>query len=268
MKVSMAKTQENAPVGALLKGFGVIEQLSDGPAPLGDVARRMGLPKSSAYRLLTTLVELGVVERADNEDYRLTPRLFEYGIKALNGLDLVTTARPIMHTLRDITGETVHLAVRSGQNAVYMQKVNSSHSLRMDSRIGYQAQLYNTSLGKSLIAWLDEEEMEKLAQSITYLPIMPNTITDAQALLAHLKEVRALGYSCDNEENEANVICFGAPIFDHYRQIMAAVSVSMPKLRFTPEKGASIIGALKDAARKISRKFGCAAWPPDEKKGN
>lgn len=261
----MATPQESAPVGALLKGFGVIEQLSDGAASLGDVSRRMGLPKSSAYRLLTTLVELGVVERADNDNYRLTPRLFEYGIKALNALDLVTAARPFMHTLRDITGETVHLAVRSGIHAVYVQKVNSSHALRMDSRIGYQAQLYNTSLGKVLLAWLDPEEIKKLANLIEYKPIMPNTLLSAEALLAHLEQVHTQGYACDNEENEVNVICFGAPIFDHYGQIMAAVSMSMPKLRYSTENEGDIVRAVQNAGREISRKFGCAAWPPDQK---
>lgn len=260
----MANPQESAPVGALLKGFGVIEQLSDGAAALGDVARRMGLPKSSAYRLLTTLVELGIVERADNEDYRLTARLFEYGIKALNSLDLVTAARPFMHTLRDITGETVHLAVRSGIHAVYVQKVNSSHALRMDSRIGYQAQLYNTSLGKVLLAWLDPDEAKKLAHAIEYKPIMSNTLLNAEALLEHLKQVQAQGYACDNEENEANVICFGAPIFDHYAQITAAVSMSMPKLRYAPENEAEIVRAVQNTAREISKKFGCIAWPPDQ----
>lgn len=257
-----ASASANAPVGALLKGFGVIEQLSDGATSLGDVSRRMGLPKSSAYRLLTTLVELGVVERADNDDYRLTPRLFEYGIKALGSMDLVTLSRPFMHTLRDTTGETVHLAVRSGIHAVYLQKVNSSHALRMDSRIGYQAQLYNTSLGKVLLAWLDPEEAKKLANSIEYKPIMPNTLQTASALLEHLEEVRTKGYACDNEENEANVICFGAPVFDHYGQIMAAVSVSMPKLRFSTEKEAAIVHAVQEAGREISRKFGCTVWPP------
>lgn len=260
----MAIAQESAPVGALLKGFGLIEQLSDGAASLGDVSRRMGLPKSSAYRLLTTLVELGVVERADNDDYRLTPRLFEYGIKALNSLDLVIVARPSMHTLRDVTGETVHLAVRSGIHAVYVQKVNSSHALRMDSRIGYQAQLYNTSLGKVLLAWLDPDECQKLAHSIEYKPIMPNTLLCAETLLTHLEQVRAQGYACDNEENEANVICFGAPIFDHYGHIMAAVSMSMPKLRYSPEKEGEIALAVQNAGREISKKFGCISWPPDQ----
>ena len=264
MKNTTAKPQENAPVGALLKGFGVIEQLSEGTTSLVDISRRMGLPKSSAYRLLTTLVELGIAERTEHDEYCLTPRLFEYGVKALNALDLVTTALPAMNRLRDQIGETVHLAVRSGINAVYLQKVNSSHSLRMDSRIGYQAQLYNTSLGKCLLAWMDPEEASRLTDTISFRPIMPNTIKDKAALLEHLKEVRNQGYACDNEENEANVICFGAPVFDHYRQILAAVSVSMPKLRYSPEKQETIVAAVQAASRDISRRFGCAVWPPDE----
>ena len=262
----MPKPQENAPISALLKGFGVIEHLSGGKTSLVDISRKMGLPKSSAYRVLATLVELDVVGRTANEEYYLTPKLFAYGAKALRVLELVPTALPGMNRLRDRTGETVHLAIRSGVSAVYLQKVESSYSLRMTSTIGYQAPLYSTSLGKCLLAWMDPAEASALIDTFDFRPTMPNTITDKASLLAHLAEVRRNGYACDNEENEANVICFGAPIFDHYRQIHAAVSVSMPMLRYEPEKRASLARAVQETGRDVSRLFGCENWPPDDAK--
>lgn len=252
----MQKEQDNAPVGALLKGFGVIEQLSTGKSPLVDIARRMGLPKSSVYRFLSTLVELGVVTKADNDEYSLTAKLFQYGVKAVNALELVPTALPAMRRLRDTVGETVHLAVRSGEHAVYLHKVESPHSLRMYSRPGYQAPLYCTSLGKCLLAWLHDEQLLPILDRMVFVPAMPNTIQDKTTFLSHLRVVREQGYAVDDEENEANVICFGAPIFDHYNQISAAVSVSMPLFRFLPERREMVVEAVQQAGRDVSGCFG------------
>ena len=259
----MKNTQETAPVGAILKAFSVIRQLSEKNASLADISYTLGQPKTSVHRLLATLMELGIVDKDANDDYFLTSKLFEYGAKALDAQDLVSNALPSMRELRDAVGETVHFAVRRGESVIYLHKVESQHSLRMISRVGYHAPLYCTSLGKSLLAWVDEKELERIVSHIEFKPVMPNTITDGATLLHHLKGVRDLGYSCDDEENEHNVICFGAPIFDHYRQPLAAVSISMPMFRYSEEKKGEIVQALQSAAREISQKFGCTIWPPD-----
>ena len=253
----MENAPKEVPVNAVYKAFAILEMLSEGTASLGDVARRVGMPKSSVSRFLASLVDLGTVEKDENSAFSLTPRLFSMGAKALDALELVPAALPHMRDLGAKTGENVHLAVRSGQSVVYLHKVDSPHALRMHSRIGYQAPLYRTALGKCLLAWLDEDRAEKLIREMSFSKIMPKTIADADTLREHLAVVRERGYACDDEENEENVICFGAPVFNWASQVIAAISVSMPMFRFVDYDKEEIILHLRRAALRISRTYGC-----------
>jgi IclR family KDG regulon transcriptional repressor len=252
----MAYESREVPVNAVYKAFAILEMLGEGAASLTDISRRIGMPKSSASRFLASLVDLGAVSKADDGEFSLTAKLFSLGAQSLKALDLVPAALPFMRALRSKTSETVHLAVQSKLSAVYLHKVDSPHSLRMHSRIGYQAPLYCTALGKCLLAWLDEDRREALIREMKFVKTMPNTLDNADALRAHLALVREQGYACDNEENEENVICFGAPVFDWAAQVIAATSVSMPIFRFRKYDQGSLLAALKEAAQGISAAYG------------
>lgn len=255
----MAKESKIAPVGAVYKAHAILDMLSEGAFPLKEIALRVGMPKSSALRFLDSLIDLGTVKKNEDRLFSLTPQLFSMGAKSLGALDVVSAALPAMRALSTQTAETVHLAVRSGQSVVYLHKVDTPHALRMRSRTGYQAPLYCTALGKCLLAWLDEERAETLIREISFSKVMPNTIADADALRAHLAMVREQGFACDNEENEENVICFGAPVFNWASQVMAAISVSIPMFRFTEYDKQDIIGNLRQAALRISITHGYQA---------
>ncbi len=257
----MQQNKNDTPVSALYKCFGILELLSEGRATLTDISRKVGMPKSTALRFLSSLLDLDVVRRNEHGDYALTAKLFGLGAKALEAFDLIPTALPFMRALNERTSETVHLAVEGEGRVVYLHKVDTTHTLCMHSRIGYQAPLYCTSLGKCLLAWSDPARAERLIQQMEFVKKQPNTLADAESLRRHLAEVRAQGYACDNEEIEEHVICFGAPIFDWATQVIAAISVSMPTLRFSEEKKEDLLQELKAAAGGISRALGYQGNP-------
>ena len=252
----MDQVQKEAPVATVYKAFGILEVLSEGTTSLAEISRKGGLPKSSASRFLASLIDLGFVRKTGQGEFALTARIFTLGARALGALELVPTAAPFMQTLGEQTRETVHLAVRSETTVIYLYKVDSSHSLCMQSRSGFQNPLYCTSLGKSLLAWLDAEKRDAIIGAMTFEKKMPNTITDAAAFREHLVLVKQQGYSCDNEEIEENVICFGMPIFDWALQPIAAISVSMPLFRFSGDQKDTILTQLRQAAYGISAMFG------------
>ena len=253
----MAHESREVPVNAVYKAFAILEMLGEGAASLTDISRRIGMPKSSASRFLASLVDLGAAAKTDNGDFVLTAKLFSLGAQGLKALELAPTALPFMRKLCAKTSETVHLAVQSERSVVYLQKVDSPHSLRMHSHVGYQAPLYRTALGKCLLAWLDEDRREALLRTLEFVRAMPNTLADADALRAHLALVRGQGYACDNEENEESVICFGAPVFNWASQVIAAISVSMPTFRFQKYDKDILLRDLKEAAQGISAAYGC-----------
>ena len=250
---------KDVPVNAVYKAFALLELLSEGVFSLAEISRRADMPKSSASRFLSSLIDLGVVAKRDDGGFTLTSRLFAMGGKALDALDLVPVALSHMRDLNEETSETVHLAVRSGQTAVYLYKVDSPHSLRMYSRVGYQAPLHCTSLGKCLLAWMDPDRGAEIIRGMAFEKVMPNTIADAEIFRRHLVLVREQGYACDDEENEENVICFGAPVFNGASQAIAAVSISMPMFRFAEYDKDGLVRALCRTASRISQTFGYRA---------
>jgi len=247
---------KDVPINAVYKAFALLELLSEGVFSLAEISRRAGMPKSSASRFLSSLIDLGVVAKRADGGFSLTPWLFSMGGKALCALDLVRVALPHMRDLNEETNETVHLAVRSGQAAVYLYKVDSPYSLRMHSRVGYQAPLHCTALGKCLLAWLPPDRAARIIREMAFEKIMPKTIADAETLRRHLLLVRDQGYACDDEENEESVTCFGAPVFNRASEVIAAVSISMPMFRFVEYDKDGFVRALRRAALHISQNFG------------
>ncbi len=244
-----------------MKGFAIIEQLSSGQTSLSDIARRTGLPKSSAFRILATLSELGIVFRGDHGDaYQLTAKMFEYGAQAIQAFDLVDLAKPEMRLVREQTGESVHLAVRSNAQCVYLYTAESRYSLRMHARLGMSMPLYTTAVGKCLLAWLAPDALDVVLGQIVFRRFTPHTITDPTQLLRDLRQIRDQGFALNLEEHEPDVVGLAVPVFDHYGEPVAAISVSTPLIRHSPEKKAVILQTLADAGKTISAKLGCRVY--------
>jgi DNA-binding IclR family transcriptional regulator len=206
---------------------------------------------------MTTLEELAVVERDAKDHFRLGVKLIELAGVVLSDRSLHKVSEPFLRELATRTQETVHLATPSGDEVVYIAKIESSHTVGMTSRIGARVPMYCTALGKSIMAHYPVERVEEIIRA--GLPARtPHTITSPAGLRAELERVRAQGYAIDDQENELGVRCVGAPIFDYTGKVIGAISVSGPANRMTLERSLDLAPWVRDTAQMISKRMGCS----------
>jgi IclR family KDG regulon transcriptional repressor len=251
---------DNSPeqVSSVLKVFGILQALGE-QKKIGvtELAQRLMMSKSTVYRFLQTMKSLGYVnQEGETDKYALSLKLFELSAKSLEHRDLIQIADNQMHRLGKLTKETLHLGALDEDAIVYLHKVDSEYNLRMYSRIGRRCPLYSTGLGKIMLAWLPEAEIRQLLANVTFESFTPHTLTDIEALLVELAQVRIDGYAQDNEENEQGLLCYAVPIYNRMGRITTGLSLSLPLVRFTQEKQTELIALLHEAARNISIEMG------------
>jgi DNA-binding IclR family transcriptional regulator len=196
--------------------------------------------------------------------YALGLKLFELGQSVLANMDIRAVAMPHLLELSKKYQETAHLAVLSGDEVIYIDKVDSPRSIRIFSMIGGRNPAYCTGVGKVLLAGLPEEKLDRLIKGIQFRPITPNTIRNGKALKKAIQKIRHDGYATDNGEIEEGLSCFAAPIRNHLGAVIAAISLSGPTLRLINDNSPDLIADVVDCAQAISAQFGfSAALPAD-----
>ena len=236
-------------VRTLERGLLVLEALASlGEAGLGGLARATGFSKSTLYRLLQTLAHRGFVEEGEGV-YRVGPRAFAVG-QAYLKRNLLQAARPEMEALAEELGESVNLAVMAGLEALYLDQVEGKKLVRLFTAPGSRAPLHATGVGKVLLAYRGVPE-GLLLEAYT-----PHTLTCREVLLEELKRVRAQGYALDNEEKELGVRCVAAPVFGPGGEVVAALSLSAPASRLSPEEAHRLAPKVVAAAQKASLRLG------------
>ena len=214
---------------------------------LARLAQKTGLPKTTVHRIVTSLQAEGLVAKAEG-GYRLGHRLFRWGLLYQASNDLRQKGLPILEKLRDATGEMTHLFTREGRVRVCMEKADSPQAVRTWVGVGNILPLHVGSAGKVLLAYLSQEERDLILNS----EVVPNR----EALEAALEETRRRGWASSFEEREKGLASASAPIFDHRGSVVAAIGVSGPIFRFTPERAEEYSGALLKAARDLSQQLG------------
>jgi IclR family acetate operon transcriptional repressor len=222
---------------------------------LAQLAAEVPTAKSTTHRYVATLLGLGVLRRDAAGRLFLGLKLIELAGAMLGGDNLRAVAEPVLHELVARTGETVHLGVPSDGHVVYIAKVESPHSIRLVSRIGARAPFHCSAMGKAILASMHEESLRAALERPREVRT-PHTITAREALLAELEKIREQGYSLDAEENETGVRCVGAPVRATSGQAVAAISVSGPATRMTPEHCAEIAPSIVAGAHQIARALG------------
>jgi IclR family transcriptional regulator, KDG regulon repressor len=236
----------------ILETFGV----QDGALTLTDIAERMALPKSSVHRLLATLIQHQFVERdASTRRYRLGIRLFEIGSRALYQRGVRGAVYPLLEELAGNTGETCHLAVLSGTEVVYVQKIDGQSNFSMSSRVGGRAPCHCTSIGKVLIAWGRPEVCDTVIEA-GLRQFTQNTITTAEQLRGELELVHRQGYAYDLEEYEDGLRCIAAPVWDHSQRVIAAIGIAGPTRHLSNDRLPSLVESVLRAAAELSRNLG------------
>ena len=255
-------TANAAPVQSIDRVLDIVEALSAAPGglSLAQLAARVELHPSTAHRLLAALAARGYAQKSPaGGRYRLTLRLFEIGSRVANETGLLSLSRPSLESLRERTGETVHLVVRDGCEAIYLYKEGAGGAeVRMGSSVGSRYPMYCTGVGKSLLALLPEAEVERIWNAAPVTRFTDSTIVDFGALRAELAKIRAAGYAVDREEHEPGVSCVAAAVRDFEGKPVAAVSVSAPSFRFTPNTERAFAPLVIETAAAISRLLGSA----------
>lgn len=224
---------------------------------VSELADRLGLHKSTVHRFLVNLEAAGMVERSSrNGRYRLGMHLFELGSLVLRRMDLWDEALPFLEGLVRDTGETGHLAVLDGGEAIYIERVEARRALRVPSAVGRGYPAHATNLGKVLLAHLDPNTLEALIGERELAGFTPNTITDAGLLRAELATIRERGFAVDNEEYDEGLRCIGAPVLDHNGRVVAALGIGGPVTRITPARIEHLAELVMVAARGLSHRLG------------
>ncbi|MGE0304415.1 MAG: IclR family transcriptional regulator [Acidimicrobiia bacterium] len=222
---------------------------------VSELARRAGLPKSTAFRLLRILVLWGLVERVGNR-YSLGARVCELAEHASdsNRRRIRDLALPYLQDLYETTHETIHLAVRDGADVVYLEKLYGHNRVQAPSRVGGRLNAGCSALGKAMLAFSDAQVFRQVVRHMR--PHTRYTIMAPNALASELRIVRGDGVAYDREESALGVTCVAAPIIGAGNQLIGAVSIAGPVHRFDPTTRAS---AVRGTASAIASAVRCVA---------
>ncbi len=223
---------------------------------VGELSRQTGLHKSTVSRMLSTLREEGLVgQNPDSGRYRLGVGLISLAGVALGRLDVRGVAQPHLTALVELSGETVNVTILDGDECVNIERIASPKPIQYVGWIGRRTPLTCTAPGRCLLAFGDGEQ---LAHTLKTLPVKSprgRAIT-LERLQSALAQVRAQGYAIVHEEFEEGYSAIAAPLFDHQRHVVAAVSISGPTFRIGPGNIEGFVGPLLETARTISDEMG------------
>ena len=252
----MASKVDRTP--PLLRAFALLERVAcaDGPLTLRDATEGSGLPKPTVYRMLTMLADAGLVVR-DSEGRRLAPgpRLTRLALDALLNATVRAPRHAILMRLDQAVGETVNLTMLEGSEVVYLDRVETAWPLRMTLQPGSRVPLHCTASGKLLLASLPAARRKRLVDTLALERFTARTIVDAAALEAELARIRRLGYSTDNEEYLAGLVCVAVPVAITRRRTAACIAVHAPVARMPLDVALKHLPALRTAADAVARTF-------------
>ena len=239
----------------LHKALDILETIREGRSgvALADLSRALDLPKPTAYRIVTTMETRGYLSRNASGHYQVTRKFTDLRQDESEEQRLLRAAQPVMQRLVESCRETLNLGVLDAGEVVVISTIESPQSIRMSSKAGNRRYLHSTALGKVLLSGLSEKEVRRLIRIQGMPRLTPRTLVSRQALAKELVQVRKLGYALDNEENEPDGRCLGAPIEGPGGRLVAALSISAPTFRMDMARVKSLAGELCDACRAISR---------------
>lgn len=223
---------------------------------LDDICEKMALPKTSAYDIVTTLAEMGMVnvDRGQRQRYTIGLTAYRIGINYTNNLDFISVIEPELKAFAKEVAKTVFFGVRSDHEVVYICKAEPENPIITTATVGTKNPMYCTSLGKAILAYSDDETREQVMNRIKFRKNTEKTILDKEALAAELEKVRELGYALDAREMEDHMECVGAPVFGSDGSVIGAISVSS---LYKPTEDYELLGMLvSEKSREVSKLLG------------
>jgi len=223
---------------------------------VSEIAQQVGLHKATAHRIMTTLLNLGYLERAgDEQKYRLGVYLADLGFRVIRRMDVRREALPFMAQIVERWDETCDLGLFDQGQVFYIEVMRGSHTLTIAAAVGQRLPAHCTASGKLFLAHLPARELDALL-SQPLAAYTSRTITSPAVLRQQLEVIRQQGYGFDDEEFEVGIRAVSAPIRNHEGNVVAAMSVPGPTSRMTPDRIPDIVRSLIEAAEAVSRRLG------------
>ncbi|CAL9544939.1 IclR family transcriptional regulator [Streptomyces sp. enrichment culture] len=253
-------------VPAVTRALDILELFLDGDGTLSapDIVRRLQLPRTTVHELVTTLAARKYLVPVPGEPgrYRLGVRPYQLGSRYAEHLDLAAEGRQVARAIAETCDETVHVAILEDTDVIYIAKVDSTHAVRMVSAAGRRLPAHCTSVGKMLLASLPEQELAaRIPDDAELTAMTPDSITDPAELREALAAIRARGVAVENRESNPDVSCVAAPVRDRTGQVVAALSVSVPMIRWSGERQAELERLAVKGAADLSERLGHRSAP-------
>ncbi|MER5276471.1 IclR family transcriptional regulator [Streptomyces sp. NPDC002809] len=221
-----------------------------------EVARHLGVARSTAYRYLQSLLAAGLVEEGP-AGYRIGPRVLALARLARKGIGLEAVARPVMQRLRDELCETVLLTRRSGSMVVCLDRVESDGPMRLSYERGHILPVNAGASAMALLAWEGQEDILSVLGHRPLMKLTSRTLTDPDELMARFKRIRVRGVAVTREELDEDVVGVAAPVFGRDGEVRAAVGVAAPVSRLTATRANEVERRVRSAAAEIAERLAC-----------
>ncbi|AZI57415.1 IclR family transcriptional regulator [Nakamurella antarctica] len=245
-------------VPALDRGLEILEFLGsvDGPVRPAEIIARLGLPRTAVYELIHTLRERGFVEPVGEGHLWLGAQLFSLGSKYAGKLDVARVGQEIAAFVTQQVEETVQVGVLRGRNVLYIARSDPDRIVRLVSAVGRQLPAHCTALGKVLLSELTTAELEARLGNGELEALTARSITDPAVLRTELATILQTGVAYDDRESNLEVNCIAAPVRNVVGDCVAAISISVPLARMTPDRTEIIRDAVLAGAQRISSRLG------------
>ncbi len=248
-------------VQSIGRAFAILEEIARNREgiSLADLSKRVGLHNSTTFHLVKTMVSLGYIRQLkDSKRYRIGRPLFALASSALDEMEMVSMATPVLEDLTRETGETSHFAARMGNEVVIIARTPGPGAFQLTDRAGVVRPAYCTALGKVILAALRQDQFERYLAQVELKPFTENTITDPQRLRQEIDEIRRSGIAFDDGELNGEVRCAAMPVRDFSGQMAGAIGISGPVWRLSIQTLQRRAQSIARAASSLSRAFGAS----------
>ena len=253
--------QPRGGVQSLARAFAIMEEIARNRDGIGlaDLSKRVGLHNSTTFHLVKTLVSLGYVRQMmDSKRYRIGRPLFALAASALDEVEMVSLATPILEDLSRETGESAHFSVRMDDAVVVLARTGGKGAFQLNDRAGAVRPAHCTALGKIMLAALAVDQFEQYLTRTELAALTPKSITAAEPLRREIAEVRRTGLAVDDGEFDPEVRCIAVPVRDFSGQVIGAIGISGPVWRLSIEALQKRTRVVRAAADRLSAEFGFA----------
>ena len=258
-----AEDRQRGGVQSLGRAFAILEQVARHREGVGlaELSKLVGLHNSTTFHLAKTMVSLGYIrQERDSKRYRIGRPLFALAASALDEIEMVNVATPIMEELSRDTGESSHFAVRMGDAVVVIARTSGPGAFQLTDRVGVVRPAHCTALGKIILASLRPDQLKRFLERVELKPSTKKSITEPAALLREIAEIRRSAIAFDDGEFNQEVRCVAVPVYNFTGDVVGALGISGPVWRMSDQMLQSRAKAVKAAANRLSAEFGASSF--------